>query len=145
MRRRQLFCAALPINYYRDRREVDQREVQTLVIQRFRRLLAPLGYSRRHLRWYRRGARSNTACHVWLTKRLVSVQLARFEGASRKLSHPDPSDASASVGMSALVPSLAQWRQARDYSQWSSAEDADLFFQLFEQFGLPQLHRWSDA
>jgi hypothetical protein len=47
--------------------------------------------------------------------------------------------------MSALVPSLAQWRQARDYSQWSSADDAEQFFQLFEQFGLPQLRRWTDA
>jgi hypothetical protein len=125
---------------------VDRRQAQLLVIRAFRRLLTPLGYSRRELCWYRHEARSKTACNIWLTERLVSVQLARFDdGATWKLSHPDPVNASDSIGMSALVPSLAQWRAARDYSQWSSADDADLFFQLFERFGLPQLSRWDDA
>jgi hypothetical protein len=125
---------------------VERREAQLLVVQAFRRLLTPLGYSRRQLCWYRHGLRSKTACNIWLTERLVSVELVRFDdGASRKLSHPDPVNASVSIGMSALVPSLAQWRAARDYSQWSLADDADLFFQLFEKFGLPQLRRWNEA
>jgi hypothetical protein len=141
-----LSCAAGPIgSLVRHRETVDRRDAQLLVIQTFRRLLTPLGYSRRQLCWYRHGVRSKTACNIWLTERLVSVQLVRFDGATRKLSHPDPLTASDSIGMSGLVPSLAEWRHARNYAQWSSADDANPFFRLFEQFGLPQLRRWNEA
>jgi len=49
------------------------------------------------------------------------------------------------LSATALVCSFSEWRQAREYALWSSAEDAAAFFQLFEQFGLPQLRHWMDG
>jgi hypothetical protein len=124
---------------------LDRRAAQIVVIKGIRRLLAPMGYSRRKLCWYRHGDHCQTACDIRLTRNLVSVRLLRFDSEYWKRNHPDPSDASDSVGMSALVPSLVQWRKAREFAKWSAVEDSEPLFLLFEQYGLPRLRRWNDG
>ena len=119
-------------------------ELDRLLVRRFRAILAPRGYTRRHFDWYRRLSGWTISVFVRQWHPRLIVKFARFDHRLVRNTHPYEIDASEVVGKSALVPDFNERYQARTYSLWRDEADAAAFFVQVEKYGLPLLESWEE-
>lgn len=121
-------------------------EVEVLLNRGFGVMLAPRGYTRKDLSWYRHTRSRTVAVFIEIAKgprnSRVKIRLAQFDRSLCRDTHPEPDHAEACIGMSALAPRYTEWLEARTFSHWNVESDGERFFQIFREAGLPQLAKW---